>query len=41
MAGDDWEAIIAAGETHTVEFKSDRTCLSDQDLMEAVICLAR
>jgi ATP-dependent DNA helicase RecG len=40
MAGEDWEAIIAAGETHTVEFKSDRTCLSDQDLVEAVTCLA-
>ncbi len=32
-------ALIAAGETLTVEFKSDRKVLSDSDLVEAVVCL--
>ena len=33
-------AIIATGETTTVEFKSDRGPLSDADLLETVVCLA-
>jgi len=33
-------ALIEAGETLTVEFKSDRGPLSDTDLLEAVVCLA-
>ena len=32
--------LIAAGETLTVEFKSDRGPLPDADLIEAVVCLA-
>ena len=31
---------ISGGESLTVEFKSDRHPLSDDELMEAVICLA-
>lgn len=31
---------IPERESLTVEFKSDRTCLSDRDLVEAVVCLA-
>lgn len=35
------EALIAAGETLDVEFKSEeRAALSDRDLVEAVVCLA-
>ncbi|MBD2014626.1 putative DNA binding domain-containing protein [Microcoleus sp. FACHB-53] len=34
------KAIIAGGETLTVEFKSDRGPLQDTDLLEAVVCLA-
>jgi ATP-dependent DNA helicase RecG len=34
------KALIAAGETLTVEFKSDRGPLTDTDLLEAVVCLA-
>jgi len=33
-------ALIAAGETLTIEFKSDRGPLSDADLLETVVCLA-
>ncbi|MBM4464430.1 MAG: winged helix-turn-helix transcriptional regulator [Chloroflexi bacterium] len=33
-------AIIATGESTTVEFKSDRGPLSDADLLETVVCLA-
>ena len=32
--------LIAAGETLTVEFKSDRVPLPDADLIETVVCLA-
>ena len=32
--------LVAAGETLTVEFKSDRGPLSDSDLLETVVCLA-
>lgn len=32
--------ILPACESLVVEFKSDRKCLSDKDLVEAVICLA-
>ncbi len=34
------ERIIADGETLTVEFKSDRACLSDRELVEAVVAMA-
>jgi len=33
-------ALIAAGETLTVEFKSDQGPLPDSDLLETVVCLA-
>jgi ATP-dependent DNA helicase RecG len=36
----DARALIAAGETYTVEFKSDRPHLSDSELVEAAVCLA-
>lgn len=36
----DWSAVLAAGESRTVEFKSDRDPLSDHDLVAAIICLA-
>lgn len=32
--------LIDGGETATIEFKSDRGPLSDNDLIEAVVCLA-
>ncbi|MEH2253997.1 AlbA family DNA-binding domain-containing protein [Nostoc sp.] len=32
--------LIAEGETLTVEFKSDRKPLSDNDLVDTVVCLA-
>ncbi len=31
--------LIEKGETLTVEFKSDRKCLADRDLMAAVVAL--
>jgi ATP-dependent DNA helicase RecG len=34
------KALIAGGETLSVEFKSDRGPLTDTDLLEAVVCLA-
>lgn len=34
------ERIIAGGETLTAEFKSDRGCLSDRELVEAVVAMA-
>jgi len=34
------ETYIMAGESITVEFKSDRGCLSDKDLMAAIVSLA-
>ena len=34
------EALIARGETYTVEFKSDQRRLPDDDLVKAVACLA-
>lgn len=36
----DWESLIAQGESQTIEFKSDRNRLKDQDLIEAIVCLA-
>ena len=36
----DLRALIAGGETITVEFKSDQGPLSDADLVETVVCLA-
>ena len=36
----DYQAIIAQGESRTVEFKSDRGPLPDRDLIETVVCLA-
>lgn len=36
----DYLAIIAQGESRTVEFKSDRGPLPDRDLIETVVCLA-
>jgi ATP-dependent DNA helicase RecG len=36
----DLRRIIAAGESAAVEFKSDRNALSDNDLVDAVVCLA-
>lgn len=32
--------LLPSAETLTVEFKSDRTRLSDNDLVEALVCLA-
>ncbi|QYX30096.1 RNA-binding domain-containing protein [Sphaerospermopsis torques-reginae] len=40
MTPDELTQLIADGETLTVEFKSDSACLSDQDLLEALVCLA-
>jgi ATP-dependent DNA helicase RecG len=40
MTPDELVALIAQGESLTVEFKSDRGPLSDPDLIEAVVCLA-
>ena len=40
MPRKDWDASIAEGESRTVEFKSDRECLSDKDMIETVVCLA-
>ncbi|WP_432536531.1 RNA-binding domain-containing protein [Kineococcus arenarius] len=37
---DELRAVIAAGETLEVEFKSDRRRLSDGELVEAVACMA-
>lgn len=34
------KTLIPASESLTVEFKSDRRCLSDTDLVEAVVCLS-
>ncbi|GHU42410.1 DNA-binding protein [Betaproteobacteria bacterium] len=36
----DVKTLIPASESLTVEFKSDRRCLSDTDLVEAVVCLS-
>jgi ATP-dependent DNA helicase RecG len=36
----DWEEIIVEGESLTVEFKSDRGPLSDNELLNAVVCMA-
>lgn len=36
----DLKKILAKGETLTTEFKSDRTCLSDKDLVAAVVAMA-
>jgi ATP-dependent DNA helicase RecG len=36
----DWKGVFSQGETLTVEFKSDRIRLSDNDLVEALVCLA-
>ena len=41
MTPQDLRALIAAGETLSVEFKGEeRESLNDRDLVEAVICLA-
>ncbi|MBU2602503.1 MAG: ATP-binding protein [Actinobacteria bacterium] len=41
MTPEELRRLIAAGETLTVEFKSEeRTRLNDRDLVETVICLA-
>lgn len=40
MTEQELRQLIAAGETLTVEFKSDQGPLSDGELIEAVICLA-
>ena len=40
MIEQELRALIAGGETLTVEFKSDLGPLSDSDLIEAVVCLA-
>ena len=40
MTSEELYALVAAGESLTVEFKSDRGPLSDTDLVEAVVCLA-
>ncbi len=34
-----WQAIIAAGEQRTVEFKSGWGPLPDRDLIDTVVCL--
>lgn len=34
------ERVIPEGETLLIEFKSDREKLNDDELVEAVICLA-
>lgn len=36
----DIKSLLEEGETLTVEFKSDRKCLSDRDLLAAVVALA-
>ncbi|MEA3350887.1 MAG: ATP-binding protein [Chloroflexota bacterium] len=36
----DWDTLIAQGESQTIEFKSDRNRLNDQDLINAIVCLA-
>lgn len=41
MTPDSLRALIAAGESLALEFKSDeRTPFNDRDLVEAVVCLA-
>ncbi|MFQ5856206.1 MAG: RNA-binding domain-containing protein [Anaerolineae bacterium] len=40
MTSDELRALIAQGETLTVEFKSDQGPLPDTDLIETVVCLA-
>ncbi len=40
MTADTLAKIIAGGETLTVEFKSDRTCLPDRELVESVVAMA-
>lgn len=40
MAQDEIIALIAEDETITVEFKSDRDCLPDSELVAAVVGLA-
>jgi len=40
MNQEELRALIAAGETLTVEFKSDQGPLPDADLIETVVCLA-
>jgi ATP-dependent DNA helicase RecG len=40
MIPEQLQALIARGETPTVEFKSDRGPLPDADLLETVVCLA-
>jgi len=40
MTEQELRTLIAGGETLTVEFKSDQGPLSDNDLIEAIVCLA-
>lgn len=40
MTPDELRALIAVGETMTVEFKSDQRLLSNDDIVNAVVCLA-
>ncbi|HEC34093.1 MAG TPA: ATP-binding protein [Chloroflexi bacterium] len=40
MTPEELRALIAGGESLTVEFKSDQGPLSDADLIETVACLA-
>lgn len=35
-----WHDLIAQGESRSIEFKSDRKCLGDQELIDTVVCLA-
>lgn len=40
MTPEELRALVAAGESLTLEFKSDRGPLSDAELLETVVCLA-
>jgi ATP-dependent DNA helicase RecG len=40
MNPDKLQTLIAGGESHTIEFKSDRGPLSDHDLVDTVVCLS-
>lgn len=40
MTEQELAALIAGGETLTTEFKSDQSLLPDNDLIEAIVCLA-
>lgn len=40
IGSNDIKSLLSAGETLSVEFKSDRKCLSDRDLLAALVALA-